>query len=65
MGARAIRDADMATAHSLIERIRRELDPVEQDMARRALLLLRRRHDRAGDRPYSLALVPITNSSTA
>ncbi len=30
MGARAIRDADMATAHSLIEEIRRELDPVEE-----------------------------------
>ena len=29
MGARAIRDADRATAHSLIEEIRRELDPEE------------------------------------
>ena len=31
MGARAIRDADRATAHSLIEEIRRELDPGRDD----------------------------------
>jgi len=38
MGARATRDADMATAHSLIEEIRRELDPVEQEIRRHPYL---------------------------
>jgi hypothetical protein len=38
MGARAIRDADMATAHSLIEEIRRELDPVEEEIRRHPYL---------------------------
>jgi hypothetical protein len=38
MGVRAIRDADMATAHSLIEEIRRELDPVEEEIRRHPYL---------------------------
>jgi hypothetical protein len=34
MSARAIRDPDMATAQLLIQQIRHELEPVEQEIRR-------------------------------